>query len=193
MKKINQYILEKFKLNSKNLSPIYKFNPKDKGELINTIIEICKKDKADIVDLNIIDTSKITDMSYVFCNGSIQWQLDGRNIDISDWNVSNVTDFHNCFEGYLIFDCDLSKWDVSKCYCFRAMFMNCLDFTGKGLENWDMKSATDISHMFQECKKLDIDLSKWDLQNCRNYKYVFTGKCNLDKSKKPKINGRTVL
>lgn len=186
-----------FKINSKNLDNINRtYTPKDKGDLINTIIEICKKDKEDIVDLNLIDTSKIIDMSYVFCNEAIQFQLNGRNIDISEWDVSNVTSFENCFEKFYGFDCDLKDWDVSNCKYFRSMFNNCTVFKGTGLEYWNMNNALNISCMFFKCSKLDVDLSNWDLLNISTldqYKYIFDECKLLDDNKKPKTkNGKKI-
>lgn len=45
------------------------------------------------IDLNWIDTSKITDMSYLFTG------FQPIDIDISNWNISNVTNMDNMFDG----------------------------------------------------------------------------------------------
>lgn len=195
MKNLKDIINEKLIINKNTKINKYIYHPKDKSELISNICDICKNDKdPKIVDLNMIDTSNIDNMAYVFCNGSILYRLENRNIDISGWDVSNVTDFHNCFEDLEQFDCDLSYWDVSNCNDFKSMFKSCKSFKGNGLEKWDMSSATNIGWMFVNCKKLNIDLSNWNLSNVRGkseYKYIFDG-CNLDKSKRPKVNGKRI-
>ena len=68
-------------------------------------------------DLNDIDTSLITDMSYLF------YYLDFRG-DISEWNVSHVLDMSLMFIGSL-FNQDISNWNIHKhCNTFY-MFNNC--------------------------------------------------------------------
>ena len=57
------------------------YHPKTKNELIDCIKEQLDK-QGSAADLNIIDVSKITDMNHLFIN------LDIRNIDISEWDVS---------------------------------------------------------------------------------------------------------
>jgi hypothetical protein len=193
MKNIKDIILEKLIINKNiKIKQQYNYHPKEKQQLIGNIIEICKKDKNDVVDLNMIDTSEVTDMSFVFCNSWVLQELNDRPFDISEWDVNNVVDFHNCFDSYKNFNCDLSNWNVSKCYSFESMFLNCKSFEGIGLDKWDMSSATDISRMFMDCENLDVNLSNWNLKNCKEYRYVFDGKCKLDKNKKPKIKGRTI-
>ena len=70
----------------------YKIQPKNRVQLVQ-LINYAFKHKQ--YDLNFIDTSKITDMSYLFDNVN-------HNFDISCWDVSNVTNtefmFDCCFE-----------------------------------------------------------------------------------------------
>ena len=63
--------------------------PKNKVELMKIIKETIKE-QGNNCDLNFIDTSKITDMSYLFYNTKF-------NGDISKWNVSKVKDMSNMF------------------------------------------------------------------------------------------------
>ena len=72
------------------------------------------------IDLNFLDVSKVTDMSGLFRDFDISptpeknWHYKIR-LDISQWNVSNVTKIAHMFDGcdYVDFG-DLSKWDRSK-------------------------------------------------------------------------------
>jgi len=67
----------------------YKFFPKNIDEL-QQIIENQIKKYGNNVNLNNIDTSKITNMSHLFQNSKF-------NGNISEWNVSNVTDMTAMF------------------------------------------------------------------------------------------------
>ena len=78
--------------------------PKTKDELKKIIADTIKEQGFNC-DLNFIDTSKITDMSYLFYNVKF-------NGDISKWDVSKVEDMEGMFF-YSKFNGDISKWDVS--------------------------------------------------------------------------------
>ena len=83
-------------------------------------------------NLNDIDTSKITDMSYLFFAD----KRDLRNLDISKWDTSNVTDMRSMFYECPNFNCDLSDWNVSKVKDIRCMFFNCHKFNSD-LSRWN--------------------------------------------------------
>ena len=91
-------------------------------------------------NLNDIDTSKITDMSNLFN------KLD-RNIDVSLWDVSNVTDMRCMFYECSYFNCDLSHWDVSKVKEMAGMFCGCTNFNCD-LSGWNTKSLIFSSEIF---------------------------------------------
>ena len=54
------------------------------------------------------------------------------------------------------FDCDLSNWDVSNVTDMYSMFTACENFKGKGLENWDVSKVKDMNYMFNGCDKASI-------------------------------------
>ena len=203
MKHLNIYITEyiiKKKLD-KPIDSEYKYHPQTKDELIENIKELLYKKEN---DLNCIDTSAITDMSFLFLN--INVIID--NIDVSNWNVSNVTNmeglFNNCKKfncdlskwdvsnvkdmSYMFyncgnFDCDLSNWDVSNVTNMYTMFEGCSKFKGKGLENWNVSKVESISYMFFDCINFDCDLSNWNVNNVKNMKRMFYN-CNLKNTPK---------
>ena len=153
MKQLNQFITE-YIIKKKLDKPIdsedhCEYFPDTKEELIENIKE-CFNDKR--YNLNCIDTSKITDMSYVF---KLITEAHNVNFDISDWDVSNVEYMQHMFFECTNFDCDLSNWNISK------------------VEN--------ISHMFYDCIKFDCDLSNWDVNNVTNMRWMFYN-CNSFKN-----------
>ena len=82
-----------------------------------TIKEIVKSEIARLgnnADLNHIDVSQVTDMSYLYDESG----FDG---DISKWDVSNVTNMHGMFWNSK-FDGDISNWDVSNVTNMDGMF-----------------------------------------------------------------------
>ena len=128
MKQINKYILEHVENSNfsiverlhinKDTTNYYNYHPKTKEELkllINNLI----KERGNDADLNDIDTSEITDMSYMFTYSKF-------NGDISNWDVSKVKNM-----GYMFWDSsftakngDISNWDVSNVKNMSYMF-NC--------------------------------------------------------------------
>ena len=77
---------------------------KTRNELDRIIKDTIRKEGPNC-DLNFIDTSKITDMSYLFLKSNF-------NGDISNWNVSNVENMNHMFSDSS-FNGDISAWDVS--------------------------------------------------------------------------------
>ena len=128
MKHLNQFITEyivKKKLNKAiNSEDHYDYYPETKEELIENIEELVSKD---IYDFNCINTSAITDMSYLFKH----IDLYKVNFNISKWNVSNVTNMNYMFKECSIFDGDLSNWDVSNVKDTRYMFYYCNSLKNK--------------------------------------------------------------
>ena len=115
MKSLVRYLEEKLIIKKGNN---YRYFPKTKKELQDIILKRIK-DEGNEVDLNDIDVSNITDMSYLFSYINF-------NGDISHWDVSNVTNMHGMFCGCNKFNKDISKWNVSNVTNMSNMFAGCL-------------------------------------------------------------------
>ena len=171
MKHLNTYITE-YIIKKKLDEPIdsedhYNYCPKTKLELIEIIKNLLNDNQT---NLNIIDVSKITDMSELF--DKINQNIEISNIDISRWDVSNVTNMRYMFFGCSKFNCDLSSWDVSKVKDLSSMFYECKNFNCD-LSNWDVSNVNNMNFMFYSCENFNCDLSSWDVSNVKNMICMF--------------------
>ena len=108
----------------------YKYRPIKKSELRKIIVERIRKE-GNTVNLNDIDTSRITSMNGLFADLKCAIDFNG---DVSAWNVSKVKDMCSMFQG-------------------------CVKFEGKGLENWDVSKVEYWQDMFKGCNHIIIP--KW--------------------------------
>ena len=184
MKTINNYINEKLVIGN-NLEGYY-YHPKDKDELIECIKEKIDKEglgtKDKPLDLNDIDTSKITDMNNLFdvLDGNLITLSKNGNFDISNWDVSNVEDMYYMFYGSC-FNGDISDWDVSKVKDMEEMFAYS-KFTGKNgdISNWNVSKVKSMRSMFG-CSEFNSNISKWDVSNVKDMFGMFYS-CPLQKN-----------
>ena len=182
MKQINQFITE-YIIKKKLDTPIdsedhYDYYPETKEELLKNIQELLNHGER---NFNCIDTSKITDMSELFKHEI----FDKLIFDVSEWNVSNVTNMEKMFIGCDKFDNDLSKWNVSNVTNMEKMFIGCRKFKGVGLNSWDVSNVENMSGMFKNCINLSEDLSNWNVSNVKYmssmFYYCLLFDCNLSK------------
>jgi len=91
------------------------------------------------------------------------------NGDISNWNVSNVTNMSRVFS-YSKFNGDISNWDVSNVREMSAMFRDSV-FNGD-ISNWSVSNVTNMHSMFSK-SVFNGDISNWDVSNVTNMSYMF--------------------
>ena len=118
------------------------YHPTNKVELKAIIAELMQEYGND-VNLNCIDTSDITDMSWLFGNT----QFVG---DISEWNVSKVEDMSCMFYG-CGFNGDISEWNISPNTIVDGMFSDVPDFP---IEFMPIKNKKNFS--IKDRRKCDI-------------------------------------
>ena len=137
MKHINQFITE-YIIKKKLDKPInsettnYLYHPETKPELSKIIRKLLKDNQT---DLNVIDVSKITNMSDLFSQINENKKI--TNIDISEWDVSNFENMPYMFYKCENLNVDLENWNVKlNWFYIKDMFKLC---SMKKLPTWYKK------------------------------------------------------
>ena len=201
MKPLKQYIKEKLIIN-KDYVDVNILTPKSFDELRKIIKDRYDKlgpgtNKKNPIDFNDINVSNLN--SFYDKNIGIFDNIDFIHIDISKWDVSNVTNmshmFCRCsslksvgdlsswdvsnvidmsfmFQLCKKFNQDLSEWNVSSVTNMGYMFDRCHSFN-KCLSNWDVSNVTNMENMFWNCKNFNQDISKWNVSNVTDMSYMF--------------------
>ena len=162
MKSITTYITEKLKITKSNKpsynSYNYKYFPKTNKELYDIVTKLVdEQSMEDVINLNSIDISELTDMSFTF---------DGM-------------------EGLL--KIDVSNWDVSNVKYMDSMFKGCINLEKiVGIEDWDVSNVESMQDMFRGCEAFNQDISKWNVSKVENESCIFFY-CNIEEKNKPKF------
>ena len=98
--------------------------------------------------------------------------FDSFNQDISDWDVSSVTNMSAMF-AFASFNPDISDWDVSCVTDMSAMFYNADSFN-QDISDWDVSSVTDMASMFGSALSFNQDISDWDVSSVTDMRYMFS-------------------
>ena len=157
----------------RKLFKLLKNNLNDKKYIVSTREELKYLIKHIVIidpkaDLNWIDTSHITNMMYLF-DDFFSKEFCG---DVSDWDMSNVTNTRYMFYRCEKFNCDVSKWDVHNVKLMGNMFSECYKFDSD-VSKWDVHNVTEMSGLFAGCHKFNSDISKWDVSNVTDMAWMF--------------------
>ncbi|EAH8811894.1 DUF285 domain-containing protein, partial [Campylobacter jejuni] len=130
--KRESFIVEEVKIIKK-----YKYTPETKEELQALVDN-------EAIHLGDIDTSKITDMSYLFK------RTKRKNFSgIETWNTINVKNMEGMFWGCENFNQDISAWNTSSVENMSCMFLGCENFN-QPLNGWDVRNVEYRYGMFYE-------------------------------------------
>ena len=126
----------------KNISDFstYSCQPKTRDEL-RDIIRKRIREQGPNCDLNDIDVSLVTDMSYLFAYLVFKG-------DISEWDTSKVKHMTGMFEKSP-FNGDISNWNTSKVKIMRDMFS--YSKFNRDISKWDVSNVTNNTDIFYKC------------------------------------------
>lgn len=176
--------------------PVSNFNT-SKVKDMHSMFDSCFKLQS--LDLSMFDTSNVTDFGYMFSGDKVMSTLHLTdnfvtekakdisgifndceklsNINVSNWNVSNVTSTEKAFaNNFLLKSLDLSNWDMSNCENSQMMFYSDTALTSIGnTSNWNVSKITTTHSMFEGCSKLQsLNTSKWVFSSLTNADSMFS-------------------
>ena len=148
-----------------------------------------------------LDTSEVTDMSYMFTDGSQYTDLDLSsfdtsnvttmsgmfygcskltNVNLANFNTKNVVKLSNLFNGCsAIENINLNSFETSNVTNMYGMFGNCENLKKVNLKSFDTSKVTNMEAMFFNCKSLSkIDLSNFNTSSVERLKRMFVN-CGL--------------
>ena len=109
--------------------------------------------------------------------------------NISDWDVSSVTDMSNLFRNCHAFNDDISRWDVSNVNYMSGMFFDANAFN-QPIGNWNVSNVADMAEMFCRATAFNQPIGDWNVSNVIYMQYMFVnakafnqylGNWNVDK------------
>ena len=123
------------------------------------------------IDVSGLNTSKVTNMSYMFHQCS-----NLTSLDLSNFSTNNVTNMSSMFYACKsLTSIDLSNFDTSKVTNMSRMFSNCSNLTSLDLSNFNTSKVTDMQQMFVSCSKLtNLDIRNFDFSKVTSYSNMFT-------------------
>ena len=120
-----------------------------------------------------LDTSNVTDMSYMFAGCTKLTEL-----DVSGFDTSNVTNMSYIFQSCAsLTSLDVSGWNVEKVTNMSSMFQSCASLTSLDLRSWNTSSLTVVG---RQASYYDGDYGMFS--GCTSLRTLYLGS-NFDTSK----------
>ena len=96
------------------------------------------------------------------------------NQDLNSWNVSSVTRMNEMFYSARAFNQDLNSWNTSRVTTMLGMFIGASDFNGD-ISGWNVSTVTNMNDMFAGASDFNGDISGWDVSSVTNMRQMFNG------------------
>lgn len=144
----------------------------------------CSKLKT-IKGLENLNTSNVTNMSYMFCNcnsltaldlssfntanvRTMYWMFEGcsslTSIDVSQFNTANVIYMGGMFEGCSsLTSLDVTNFNTAKVEAMGNMFWGCSSLKSLDVSNFNTTNVIGMTNMFRDCSSLkSLDVSNFN-------------------------------
>ena len=128
------------------------------------------------LDVSHFDTSQVTNMAWMF-----EFCENLTNLDVSHFNTSQVTNMSSMFD-YCekLTSLDVSHFDTSQVTNMDSMFYECQNLTSLDVSHFDTSQVTNMSSMFDYCEKLtSLDVSHFDTSQVTNMSNMFSYSSSL--------------
>ncbi|GEO46281.1 hypothetical protein LKI01_02800 [Companilactobacillus paralimentarius] len=174
----NATTLKAFFRNDSNLTQISGLNTWNTSKCTDMSYLFINDKSLTSMDISKFDTSNVTNLSYTFSGVDF---TKGDSDEIKNWNVSKVNIMNYLFKNTVFDSLDLSNWNISSVTKMDGMFSgdNNIDKV-KNIADWNTSKVTSMSSMFSNTKETDLSfLENWDVSNVKDMNYMFSGNSNL--------------
>lgn len=103
------------------------------------------------------------------------------NLDISGWDVSNVTTLQGAFRNASSFNQDIGNWDVSNVTNLQGAFYGATAFN-QDIGSWNVSNVTTLTQSFEFATSFNQDISGWDVSSVTNFAFAFNGASAFDQN-----------
>ena len=123
-----------------------------------------------ITDISFLNTSEVTNMSYMFYGCSRLTSL-----DVSHFDTSKVAYMSGMFYGCSsLTSLDVSNWDTSEVIMMNALFRDCNSLKSLDVSHFDTSNVTSMIGVFRNCYSLtSLDLGNFNTAQVKNMEYMF--------------------
>jgi surface protein len=84
------------------------------------------------------------------------------NQDISNWDVSSLSEMKNMFYGATSFNAPIGKWKVKSITDMENMFREATAFN-QDISSWDVSNVTQMKGLFQDATSFNQNIRNWKL------------------------------
>ena len=116
------------------------------------------------------------------CNNMFSLCYNLTNLDLSNFDTSNVTDmWYMFYQCHSLINLDLSSFETSNVTDMGGMFCGCHSLTKLDLSSFNTSNVTNVENMFLGCLKLEnLDLRSFDTSNMTDMERMFYNCRNLE-------------
>ena len=127
------------------------------------------------IDLSSFNTSKVTNMEYMFND------MPGlTTLNLSNFDTSKVTNMKSMFYSMSgLTSLNLSNFDTSQVTNMSGMFSSVWHLTSLNLSNFDTSQVTNMDHMFSSVGLTSLNLSNFDTSKVTSMVCMFSYMSNL--------------
>ena len=117
--------------------------------------------------------SGVTNLQGTFINAKIL-----NDADVAGWNVSNVTNLSETFNGASAFNQNLGSWNVTNVSTMAFTFANATAFNNGGsdeIKNWATSNVTNFVGTFTSARAFNQPIGSWNTSSATSTRSMFEG------------------
>lgn len=95
------------------------------------------------------------------------------NTALNDWDVKNVTNFQNTFNGCALLNQPMNNWNMSNATIIQGMFGGCNNFN-QDISGWDTGKVTNMAGVFSDAYNFNQPIGTWNTGNVTLMQNMFT-------------------